>query len=714
LPRERANPPEDLVVGYCTPLIARPGERVGVHASTPAHEYGVEIVRFRGLEAEPVTWAGEPRTFAGRDQPLDAGSCVVVGPSPALAVADGVRVRVQIFPTLLTEREQVVLGTLDESGQRGWQVVLNAQSGIGLRLADVGTFYVWPVPAIGEWVEVEASCIDGDVRVRCGEDATRGGPVEAWAGNDVLVVGAPHVRRAGVRAEGNGCFNGKIADPVVLDGGTEVCRLDFARAIGRARFESEQGHAAHVVNAPASGVTGPAWRGATAAFHEAPDQYAALHFHDDDLEDAGWEPDATVELPADLEPGVYAARLTTPGCTDDVPFIVTTPTAASTAKVAVLLPTLTYLAYGSETEILDNPFSYRSFTGRDASEAPLGWRDHLAKELGLVSLYDMHRDGSSPVYASARRPLLNMRGDYTWPLLEGPHGLPVDLALMAWLGDRDIAFDLLTDHDLHAHGQAALDPYAVVLTGGHPEYWTAAMLDAAHEYCDGGGRLLYLGGNGFFWVTGVDPERPHVMEVRRGLAGSRPSTSPPGETWLSSTNEQGGLWRFRGRAPQRLVGVGTAALGGVTGRPYRRTEASHDPRFAFAFEGVDGDLIGTTGSILGAAAGYEIDRTDPALGTPRNAVVLATSTPFDELYFPVIEDFTGTAPELADPTAPEVRADLVLTPKPNGGATFAAGSAAWLGSVTGGDHGASTVTENVLRRFAETPRGVSPLAPDGP
>ena len=700
------NPPEDQVVGYCTPLVACPGERVSVHASTAAREYAVEIVRLRGPLTEPVAWAGAPRTFAGRRQPLDAGSCVVVGPEPALAVADGFSASVTIQPTLLTERRQVVLGTYD--GASGWQIVVDAVRGAGVRVASGAELFAEAPLATGDWIELGAGCAGGELWLRQGERVVRA-TTAPWEGHDVLVVGAPHVRRAGVQAEGNGCFNGKIADPVVRAGGAEVCRLDFAQAIGAVRFGDPE---AVVVNTPASGVTGPAWRGASAAFHQAPDEYAALHFHDDDLEDAGWEADATVELPADLEPGVYAARLTTQGATDDVPFIVTSPLRPSGAKVALLLPTLTYLAYGSEHEILSNPFSYRSFTGRDASEAPLGWRDHLAVDLGLVSLYDVHRDGSSPVYASARRPLLNLRADYTWPLLEGPHGLAVDLALMAWLDERGIAFDLLCDHDLHAHGRAALDPYTVVLTGGHPEYWTAAMLDAVHGYADDGGRLMYLGGNGFFWVTGIDPHRPHVIEVRRGLAGSRPSTSPPGETWLSTTGEQGGLWRFRGRAPQRLVGVGTAALGGAPGRPYRRTEASRDPRYAFAFDGVDSELIGETGSILGAAAGYEIDRTDRALGTPRDAVVIATSTPFAELYFPVIEDFTGTAPELADPAAPEVRADLVLAPKPNGGATFAAGSAAWLGSVTGGDHGASTVTENVLRRFADTPRGASPLGPD--
>ena len=26
---------------------------------------------------------------------------------------------------------------------------------------------------------------------------------------------------------------------------------------------------------------------------------------------------------------------------------------------------------------------------------------------------------------------------------------------------------------------------------------------------------MYLGGNGFYWVTAVDPEGPHMIEIRR-------------------------------------------------------------------------------------------------------------------------------------------------------------------------------------------------------
>ena len=46
------------------------------------------------------------------------------------------------------------------------------------------------------------------------------------------------------------------------------------------------------------------------------------------------------------------------------------------------------------------------------------------------------------------------------------------------------------------------------------------MLDALDAYLAGDGRLMYLGGNGFYWVTAMDPRRPHVVEVRRGINGT--------------------------------------------------------------------------------------------------------------------------------------------------------------------------------------------------
>ena len=80
-------------------------------------------------------------------------------------------------------------------------------------------------------------------------------------------------------------------------------------------------------------------------------------------------------------------------------------------------------------------------------------------------------------------------------------------------------------------------------------------------------------------MTGVVNATAPVIETRRGNAGVRSWDSPPGEVDLVSSWEPGGLWRYRGRAPQKLFGVGMAAAGGMS-RPYRVTTmpASAPPR----------------------------------------------------------------------------------------------------------------------------------------
>ena len=82
------------------------------------------------------------------------------------------------------------------------------------------------------------------------------------------------------------------------------------------------------------------------------------------------------------------------------------------------------------------------------------------------------------------------------------------------------------------------------------------MFSALEAFLRSGGRIMYLGGNGFYWVTTVDPERPYVIEVRR-QAGMRTWEAAPGELFHSTTGELGGLWvqsakeLCRLRAPHR-------------------------------------------------------------------------------------------------------------------------------------------------------------------
>jgi N,N-dimethylformamidase len=493
----------------------------------------------------------------------------------------------------------------------------------------------------------------------------------------------------------DGHFNGKLGAPrlragVLRPGATDagptdaVAWWDLAADVRttHVRDLSPNGLHGQIVNMAARGVTGRGWTGERWSWQDAPEQYDAIHFHDDDLEDAGWETDFTFTVPHELPSGVYAARLRSDEEEDHVPFFVRPATGHPMAEIAVLLPTFTYLAYANET--IFEP--HVALLEEDA--------DRWAAENRLVSLYNRHSDESGVAYASRLRPLLNLRPRYRYWLTGHPHGLGSDLCLLDWLETKGHPYDVLTDEDLHREGPDLLGAYRVVVTGAHPEYTTTPMMGAFETFLAGGGRLLYLGGNGFWMVTGVHEERPHVIEIRRRAPTSGLWGSQPGEVFLSTTGELGDTWQQRRDRPRDLVGIGFERMA-LEGRPYRREAGSFDPRAAFVFEGVEPDeLIGDFGLLFGGAASYEVDGIDVVFGTPAHALLLARASGF----MPV-----GT-PELDH----EPRADMVFFETPRGGAVFSTGSIGWCAALSHAsyDNNVSRITENVLRRFlSEAPLG---------
>ena len=282
-----------------------------------------------------------------------------------------------------------------------------------------------------------------------------------------------------------------------------------------------------------------------------------------------------------------------------------------------------------------------------------------------------------------------------------PWQLNADLALIDWLEENDIPYDVATDEDLHTEGLALLSRYRPVLTGSHPEYYSTKMHDALGSYLQRGGRLMYLGGNGFYWRVAFHAELPGVMELRRGEDGIRDWVSDPGEYYMGFTGEYGGMWQRNGRPIYALAGVGMAGQGFDVCSYYRRTEASRNARSGFIFEGIDEEIIGDFGTVGGGAAGIEVDRCDVSKGSPPHALVVASSEGLSDNYFPGPEDIDNASSMMDGSQNPEVRADMTFFETPNGGAVFSTGSIAWIGSLSWRqfDNNVATVTENVLRRF---------------
>ena len=285
--------------------------------------------------------------------------------------------------------------------------------------------------------------------------------------------------------------------------------------------------------------------------------------------------------------------------------------------------------------------------------------------------------------------------------------------LTYWLDRQGFSADTVTDEDLHNEGLSAIKDHRVVITGNHPEYWSTPMWDAMQGFLDAGGRLMYLGGNGFYWRIAYSDVFPGVIEVRRAEDGTRPWVSAPGEYRLSFTGEMSGLWRRNNRTPNQLVGVGMTAQGFDRGTYYRRNPDSFDERAAFIFKGVgDNELIGNFGFAFDGASGQEIDRYDHSLGSPAHALVVATSEGHGDNMLLVNEEFQSSHLMLGGTENPLVRSDMVFFETAAGGAVFSTGSISWISSLAGNDcsNNVSTITRNVLERFSDAapfpaPRG---------
>jgi len=496
-------------------------------------------------------------------------------------------------------------------------------------------------------------------------------------------------------------FNGKLEAPRLASAtGESIAAWSFSLDMSGDVMIDSGPNALHgrLVNLPTRAVTGANWRAEGVHWRDAPWTYDAAHFHEDDLYDAGWLPSFTWTVPDDFQSGVYAVRLRLGDAEDRVPVFVRPKPGQATAPVAVLLPTATYMAYSNDHQAFDKPHPERSI-GRPIVLQPADLLLHRHRELGL-SLYDRHADGSGVCHSSRLRPTLTQRPKYRrWDGADGVglRWFGLDLLLIGWLEQLGQAYDVVTDEDLDRDGEALLAPYRVVLTGNQPEYVSTRMLDALQGYVGTGGRLMYLGGNGFYWRIAFHPTRPGVIELRRGHDGAGPWLSEPGEAHHAFTGEPGGTWRTLGRPPQALVGVGFVVEGFTRSGPYERVPLREARRWSFVFAGIEGRRIGAQGLSGGGAAGIEMDRTDPELGTPSDAIVLARAQlPSIHYQGCILEELAGNGLPLCG--------EMVIFARPGAGGVFATGSIAWIGALPCDDfcNDVATVTANVLRRFLDS------------
>jgi N,N-dimethylformamidase len=761
------------LIGYADRLSVAPGETVRFMVSAEDDQrYRAELVRIvhgdanpqgPGFEVERVP-SSIDGSYQGRRQAIHPGSHAIVPDHPAFQALGSFTLLAMIWPTMPDKgQRQTLLSRWDDATGAGFVFEIRATGELRLIVGDghgaivsvssgkplrARTWYLAAAaydaehrlltlvqkPRAGFAFTDDEAVVEGDVGQHY--DVTEGGALVARDAT-FAAEGAPLVIAGRMHEDGivRDHYNGKIDSPVILDVALPadaaeraflrprpdqlrrhiVAAWDLSKEIPTTRVVDVGPNHLHgrTVNLPARAMKGWSWTGESQSWVDSPGHYGAIHFHDDDLYDAGWQSDFQLTLPDDMKSAAYAVHVWSGDSPDHseedfIPFFVRPPRGAKgregRPRLAFLAPTASYLAYANDQNHIKAEMA-EMVIGRMIVYQPADVFLLERPELGL-SLYDVHEDGSGVCYSSHLRPVINMRPRYhSWL---GAHGsglwqLNADTHILGWLERESLDYDVITDEDLHRDGLDILTPYLCVVTGTHPEYHSTAMWDALKAWQDRGGRLVYLGANGWYWRIAWHDTLPGVIEVRRAEDGIRTWEAEPGEYYQSFNGEYGGLWRRLGRPPNVICGLGFTAQGFDVCSYYRRKEGSYDPRASWIFDGVEGDVIGDFGLVGGGAAGLELDRVEMALGSPPNTLTLASSEGHSDVIMLVNEEFTVVPPNLTGSQHPNVRADLCFYETAAGGAVFSVGSIAWCGSLShnGYDNNVARITGNVVRRFLD-------------
>jgi N,N-dimethylformamidase len=707
------------ITGYVDSWSARPGDRLAFRVSSVGGvDFDVRFVRVVCPDPNPagpgyreiaMPTPSDGRV-AGREQPARLGSC---GIAEGIGLQDGpLLVTFAMWPTTPGRGRQGIVAIAGRDGTLAVGIDADGHLFAEAPGAAGGTIVVRIDAALRtrQWYRVLArldpdgtlSLVQEPLRPAADAGTVRAAGARGPVGPVTVTVAALPGPDGGTVAH----FNGKVEHPRLarlLPAGVEetVAAWDFSAEIPT-QFVPDRGPLGarmRLVNLPTRAMTGSNWTGAVHDWRSAPEQYGAIHFHDDDHGDMGWVESFALTIPSDWPSGFYAAHVRRPDADDLIPFFVRPDRPRS--DVVFLVPTYTYQVYGNHVR----PGRGAEIAERAAAWGSLSETPDMNPQFG-ASTYNDHSDGSGVSLVSMFRPMLDNRPRLISQIDPTPHGsglrrLGTDGYVEHWLLTEGIEHDVVTDHDLHAEGLDLLRPYRVVITGEHPEYLSERMMDAFQAYMDQGGRLMYLGGNGFYWRAEPSEHAPHALEVRRAESGIRTWATEPGESHHAFGGGYGGLWRRIGRPAHRLVGVGFSAQGTYSGFPFRFVEGIRDPRVAFMTEGLEvepGAVFGEHGFMGGGAAGYELDSVNPRYGTPENALVVAKGIVVRPDYVWVHEDLlVERHPRPAEDWS---CADMTFFETPSGGAVFSVGSMSYVGALPV----AGTVrrlTTNVLNRFRD-------------
>lgn len=711
------------LLGYTRVESLEPGETIECHVGlVDATEdeslpYRAELVRICGPgpttgseHVEPVvsSIAGE---YVARTEHTPNGTYAVAQVG-SLSETPQVSLQVTFMPTLLDGREQFLVSLLDPNRSEGIGLSIDGAGHPALVVGNASrepTRLVLPVTVTTHSWWVLAGGLDhakgeGFLYLQALSDgAPNSEPSETTAAISEVRLAPDTIVTLGARRAGNGlhevtdAFTGRLERPLIAASAITpamrsglgeanpsdenlVALWDFSLGIGTYRIHdvSGNGHHGTLHQLPMRGVTGSNWAGVATNFQDTPDEYGAIHFFAEGIEEAGWPIAFELEVPQEFPPGLYGFRLASDDDVDVVPFVVR-PREEDRGDLLFLLPTATYAAYANSRW----PWERVNWEVQCGRTVQLGRRELILvehPELGLSS-YDQYLDGTDVAYVSRLRPNLELRvGHHRY------EAYAADLHIIDWLERRGHPYDIATDEDLDRLGGELLKSYRVIVTGSHPEYTSSRALSAIDEFVGSGGRLVVLGGNTFHFLVAFSEERPWIMEVRKP-SGVTPGTRAFAETRLGFTGEEVQDFTAGRRPSDDVTGTSTASMGFDIARPFERLPASTRPEVEFIFDGIESETIGAHGP----HGGVVFQEWDSAYGSAagQHPMILARSSGHS-----VATRWFGAVKR-------RNHAEMTFASNRAGGAIFSASSMGWALALQtdGGANDVARITSNVIERF---------------
>ena len=369
------------IIGYVDPLIVSPGACVAVKISCHQPTFSSKILRllagFDHPDAPPVAHqliqSIPQQSHQGNPQFSRTGSFIHITSwgGTTLSDIDSLSIRFWCQATLPegTDHEQFLFSSFDDSASTGFACFLDEIGDVRARIG--GPEKTQEVSfsiklSRHQWYHVTFAINRLTRKVQLRAQAKTAGIGEAplsfeqekalaevaqiaslkplvIASDSIDNIVAQHPRRSAT-------FNGKIDGftlETILDGMIEtMLDFDFFLDISSDKVHDVSGKHRHgtLMNAPARAVTSHDWDAGHNDWTRASYGYGAIHFHDDDLDDAAWETSFEVQIPPSLRSGCYGVHVDDGVTRDIIPFFVRPDMNTGKAPpVALIMPTFTYM-----------------------------------------------------------------------------------------------------------------------------------------------------------------------------------------------------------------------------------------------------------------------------------------------------------------------------------------------------------------------------------